>query len=70
MVIERYATRIHVACPPREAFKVGAKELDAKWKYRSRVWSFPGVSLRLVIDLCERVYGKDAIRLVGFPPEA
>ena len=59
-------TRIHVAAPFNPEFIVGARELG-RWKPATRVWTFSSSSERLVIDLCERVYGQEAIVLVGFP---
>ena len=61
--------RIHVSSPFQGEFITGARELLGRWKAATGVWTFDFRSKRHVIELCERVYGKEAIVLVGFPAE-
>lgn len=59
--------KVHVTCPYNKDFERSAKELSGRWRSTSMMWSFPAVSQRLVVELCTRVYGKDAITLLNFP---
>lgn len=61
--------RVQVCCPFTLEFKSGAAELSGRWRPRSGVWTFPAASGRLVVELCQQVYGKDAITMIGFPEE-
>lgn len=62
--------KIHVSCPFTPEFSAGAKELSGRWKPRTLVWIFPIACRRLLLELVEKVYSREAMLLVGFPPEA
>ena len=61
--------RLQVCAPLNPAFVDGARELLGRWRPTSRMWTFNVRSARLVMELCIKVYGKDAITTVGFPAE-
>lgn len=58
--------RIHVSCEYSHEFVKRAKELSGKWRARTKVWSFDACSSRLVVELCQSIYGKGNVRLKGF----
>ena len=68
VTIRLKGSRLHVAAPFRVEYVNSARQFG-RWKPASRIWTFPATGKQSVIDLCERVYGKEAIRLVGFPAE-
>lgn len=57
--------RIHVTCQFNEEFKRGAAELMGRWRPRTGVWSFSPRSYRLIVQLCDKVYGRDKVQITG-----
>ena len=68
VTIRKVGERIHVSTPFNPEYVTAARQLG-RWKEASKVWTFPLIRQDLVIELCERVYGKQAITMVGFPAE-
>lgn len=50
--------KLHVIAPYDQAMISGASELGGKWLIRTNQWSFNARSLRLVVELCTKVYGE------------
>ncbi len=59
--------RLQVSAPYNDQFVAGAKQLSGKWKYRSRVWSFPVESQPLLLKLIEDCYHKKPVTIMGVP---
>ncbi len=55
--------RLHVVAPKHDSFIQGAIELNGRWRARSKVWSFSGRSKRLVIELANRVFGPENVKV-------
>ena len=58
VIITSQGKRLQVLGSYHPHFIHGAKELGGSWRSRSRIWSFPIATKRLVYDLCVRVYGQ------------
>lgn len=55
--VSRPASRVQVTAPYNEEFNRGARSLSGKWRHRTKVWTFPSVAYKSVVDLCRTIYG-------------
>jgi hypothetical protein len=62
----RRGSRLHVSCPKDEQFITGANELGGRYHPKASMWSFSGKSLRLIRELCARVFPASKIQEIGF----
>lgn len=66
MKVVKVRTRLHVTCPYNEDFNAGARQLLGKWRSRSGgVWTFDNRSFDLVVALCNKIYGKAQVTILG-----
>lgn len=57
--------RCQVHAPLNPEFVDGANALGGRWRPKTKVWTFSIRSIHLVVELCVRVYGRDAIKVKG-----
>ena len=60
-VTVRYTrSRIQVLCPFHPGFSAGARAIGGRWRYRSKIWSFPAANWEGLRQLLTDCYGRGA----------
>lgn len=58
--------RLVVVSPYHDDFSRGARELQGTWRPKTHAWTFDGRSYRLLVELCNTVYGADNVTVAGW----
>lgn len=61
VLIRSQNSRLQISAPYNSEFNRRGRELGGKWRQRTRVWSFPWDSHRLVLQLVCTIYGESAL---------
>lgn len=61
VVIRSEGHRLQVAAPFSKGFNIAAKDLGGRWRYRTKVWSFPWSNRRSVLQLVRDTFGAEAM---------
>ncbi len=57
-------SRVSVVSPYSQKFVVAAREMSGRWRSRTKQWTFPISGIRLIVEACTDIYGRDKIRII------
>ena len=61
--------RLHLVAPFSDQLVIRAREISGRWRPKTKAWTFPIRSARLVYGIAMDLYGKDRIQCIGWSPD-